>query len=219
MDTEFGLGRRPEFDERSRDFPIMALLGADQRTPRSYTWGCPVNLDQGREGACVGFAWAQELAARPVAVKGIVDQTGRSFYQRAQQLDDWPGEEPAYSGTSVIAGAKAVMEAGHLKEYRWAFGVDQLAVAVSRQGPAVIGIDWHQAMYQPDANGFIHPTGPVVGGHAILVRGYSVPKRRFVLRNSWGAQWGMGGDCFITHDELGALLANRGDCCVPVMRG
>lgn len=218
MSTDHGLGRRPEFDERSRNFPVMALLGADQRTPRSYTWACPVNLDQGREGACVGFSWAQELAAKPVPVAGITNETGRAFYRRAQQLDDWPGEEPTYEGTSVLAGAKAVMEAAHLKEYRWAFGADELAVGVSRQGPAVIGINWHQDSFTPDAQGYIEPTGPVVGGHAILVRGYNVRLRRFTLRNSWGADWGMGGDCFLSHADMAALLAEGGDCCIPVGR-
>lgn len=214
--TEHGLGRRPEFDERSRNFGIMEALGRDQRTPRSFTWACPVNLDQGREGACVGFAWAHELAARPVLVKGIGNHNGLNFYHRAQQLDEWPGED--YEGTSVLAGAKAVMEIGRLKEYRWAFGADELAVAVSRQGPAVIGVNWYEAMMLPDSAGYVVPDGPIVGGHAILVRGYSVPKRRFLLRNSWGVDWGMKGDCYISHDDLARLLADRGDACVPVRR-
>ncbi len=216
MTTEYGLGRHPEFDPRSRAFPVTAVIEA--KRPRSYTWaGGPV-LNQGREGACVGFAWAGELAARPVVVQGITDQTGRTFYRRAQQLDEWEGEEPTYAGTSVLAGAKAVLEAGHIKEYRWAFGVDDLALAVGYAGPAVIGIDWHESMYRPDANGFIYPTGPIVGGHAILVRGYNVRLGRFLLRNSWGPTWGMAGDCFISYSDLGALLANRGDACVPVKR-
>lgn len=216
MGTEHGLGRKPEFDERSRAFPVTAIIEA--RKPRSYTWAAGQVLNQRAEGACVGFAWAAELAARPVVVKGITDETGRAFYRRAQQLDEWPGEEPTYAGTSVLAGAKAVMEAGRLKEYRWAFGVDDLALAVGYAGPAIIGIDWHQSMYRPDADGFIHPVGPIVGGHAIVVRGYNVRLRRFMLRNSWGADWGMGGDCWISYEDLGGLLANRGDACVPVKR-
>lgn len=219
--TEFGLGRRPEFDERSRAFGVMEIVEVPK--PRSYTWACGASLNQGPDGACVGFAWAQELAARPVVVKGLGYAAGMAFYRRAQQLDEWPGEEPTYVGTSVLAGAKAVMEAGHLREYRWAFGADELAVAVSRQGPAVIGIDWHRDMFSPDAAGWIRPTGDVVGGHAILVRGYNVRLRRFLLHNSWGAQWGgrglaPPGCAFISHDDLADLLARWGDCCVPVKR-
>lgn len=216
-----GLGRRPEFDPRSRNFPIRTLVGA--RAPRSYTWACKVNLDQGAEGACVGFAWAAELAARPVVVDAVGDITGRALYQRAQQLDEWPGEEPTYSGTSVLAGAKAVVERGWMTEYRWAFGVDELAAAVGWQGPAVIGVNWHEGMWAPDGRGYLNPTGPVVGGHAILVRGYNVAARRFLLHNSWGAGWGgrggaPAGCAWMTHDAVGRLLAEWGDACVPVRR-
>ena len=56
--------RLVQFDERSRAFPIRALIDADAK-PRSYTWQCPVWLDQGTEGACVGFGVSHEAAARP----------------------------------------------------------------------------------------------------------------------------------------------------------
>src|SRR5882724_176818 len=32
-----------------------------------------------------------------------------------------------------------------------------------------------------------------LGGHAVLAVGYDHPSNRFLIRNSWGAQWGMGG--------------------------
>lgn len=217
--TSYALGRRPQFDEASRAFPIRELVGT--RAPRSYTWACGVNLDQGNDGACVGFAWAAELAARPVVVPRVDNPTGFALYREAQVLDEWPGED--YSGTSVLAGAKAVAARGWMGEYRWAFGVDDLAVAVGWAGPAVIGINWHQDMFEPGGDGFVRPTGVVAGGHAILVRGYSAKARRFLLHNSWGARWGgrggaPAGCAWIAHDDLGALLADQGDACVPVRR-
>src|SRR5688572_4651035 len=118
------LGRLPEFDNRSYAYPIRTLLPTKQ--PRSYTWRVGVNLDQGNEGACVGFGWAHELAARPVVVPAITNQLGLDLYREAQVLDQWPGED--YDGTSVIAGAKAVQRRGHLTEYRWAFTEPDLAM-------------------------------------------------------------------------------------------
>ena len=73
------LDRRVQFDERSRAFPIRALVG--DRPRRGYTWRgddewypgehqlplldqCPRHGRCG--GGCVGFGWALELAARPV---------------------------------------------------------------------------------------------------------------------------------------------------------
>jgi C1A family cysteine protease len=33
----------------------------------------------------------------------------------------------------------------------------------------------------------------VLGGHAVLAVGYSDASQRFLLRNSWGADWGING--------------------------
>lgn len=37
------------------------------------------------------------------------------------------------------------------------------------------------------------PKEKVLGGHAVLAVGYDHPKRRFIVRNSWGKTWGMSG--------------------------
>lgn len=201
-------------DPRSRDYPVTAVLESSK--PRSYTWACDTWLDQGREGACVGFAWSHEIAARPKVYQGITDADAHSLYRRAQQLDEWEGE--AYSGSSVLAGAKAARERGFLKEFRWAFSVDDLSLAVGRRGPAVLGIPWHEGMYETNSKGFIAPTGRQVGGHAILCRAVNVREEFFTLRNSWGTEWGVKGDARISFDDLAKLLADGGEACIPTRR-
>lgn len=208
-------GRLIEFDRRSREFPIRALFGPGAQR-RSYTWDCPVWLDQGREGACVGFSISHEAAADPVPVAGVTNATARALYKRAQQLDDMPGED--YEGTSVLAGMKAGVEKGWYEEYRWAFGEDDLAVAIGAKGPAVLGIEWREGMLTPDAAGRIRPTGRVVGGHAILCRGYSAKNGMYRLRNSWGRKWGVDGDCFVSAADVRLLLSSRGEACIPLKR-
>lgn len=216
--TDPRLDRRVQFDERSRGFGIKQHLmskGASTM-PRSYTWGCDLRtLDQGREGACVGFAWAGELSAKPKPIAGVTNEQALIIYRRAQVLDDYPGED--YSGTSVLAGVKVIKEQGYIKEYRWAFGVDDLALAVSRQGPAVLGIHWYSSMYQP-VGGTITVSGEVVGGHAILCVGYNVVGRYFILQNSWGADWGIAARCRISYADMDTLLKDQGEACIPVIR-
>lgn len=208
------LDRLPQFDPRSRNYPIRTLLTAVVR-PRSYTWSCGQWLDQGREGACVGFAWAHEHAARP-AVGHATDDTARALYRRAQQLDEWEGE--GYSGTSVLAGAKAAQEAGHLTEYRWAFGIDDLVLALGYKGPAVLGIPWLEGMFNTDPDGYLRVDGPVAGGHAILARAVNLRAGHVVLRNSWGPDWGHAGDARIRIPDLARLLHMDGEACIPLRR-
>jgi C1A family cysteine protease len=37
------------------------------------------------------------------------------------------------------------------------------------------------------------PKERVIGGHAVLAVGYDDAAKRFIVRNSWGARWGMKG--------------------------
>lgn len=41
-----------------------------------------------------------------------------------------------------------------------------------------------------------------LGGHALLVVGYDRPRRRFLVRNSWGARWGLRGYCWMPYRYL-----------------
>lgn len=213
-DTDRRLDRRIQFDERSREYPIRELI-QEAAKPRSYTWRVGVWLDQGREGACVGFAWAHELAARP-SVRVVHSSTALVIYREAQKVDEWPGE--SYSGTSVLAGAKVVAAQGLIPEYRWAFGLEDLILAVGYKGPAVIGVNWYEGMFAPDAKGFLHVEGRKMGGHAILCHGVSISGRYFKVHNSWGRGWGHNGEARISFDDMERLLREQGEACIPVKR-
>lgn len=209
------LDRVVQFDEKSRAYPIRALV--ENKTPRSYTWQCAQVLDQGEDGACVGFSWSHELIAKPVPVKGLDDRTALALYHAAQGLDEWPGSD--YDGTSVLGGAKAVKALGHMTEYRWAFGIDDLILALGHHGPGVLGINWLQNMFDPDPKtGLLNVSGDVAGGHAILVNGVDVKRELVRVHNSWGANWAKQGEAFIKFADLQNLLKNDGEFCIPVVR-
>lgn len=225
------LGRVVQFDPRSRNYPVRALLTPVQLAKlRSYTWSIGETLDQGQEGSCVGHGIAHEIAARPVV--GSADHTkALEIYHQAQTLDEWPGE--SYEGTSVLAGMKAATAMGYYDEYRWAFGLEDLVSAVGYRGPAVLGINWYSAMFSPDADGFIHVGGTVAGGHCILMRGIKIRWASRVhsgidgvdldasyalLHNSWGPGWGDNGDAKLSLRDLSRLLGEGGEAAIPVRR-
>jgi hypothetical protein len=214
------LDRLVQFDEKSRAFGIMEAL--DVETPRGWSWFIPRWFDQGREGQCVIYAKSHWVAGRPkrdLAAWWTKDWATQRYWD-AQRIDPWeggeyPGASPRYGGTSVLAGVKVMQTAGLVGEYRWAFGAEQLAIAVSRHAPAVIGVNWYDSMYDTDSKGLLTVGGSQVGGHAICVRGYSVKHRMFRLRNSWSQAWGLYGDCFITYDDMARLLHEDGEAALP----
>jgi len=219
--TDARLDRVVKFDERSRNFPIRKLVG--MKRPRSYTWRCNSYLDQGEEGACVGFGVTHELIARPAEATGLDAQFARNLYFEAQKVDDWeggayPGANPFYEGTSVLAGVKAAHRQGWFKEYRWAFNIDDLILGVGYNGPAVIGVAWTRDMFDTDRDGYIHPTGMILGGHCLLCSAVNVKKNRFTLHNSWGKGWGFSGECYIDIDEMKTLMGMDGEAAFFVKR-
>jgi hypothetical protein len=206
--------RIPRFDKRSRQFPIRPLIAATKR--RSYTWSCGYWLDQGSEGACVGFGWTHEAGARPKVVLNLTNAIARKVYKLAQTFDEWPGED--YEGSSVLGGAKAAEQMGWLEQYRWAFSLEDAILALGYRGPGVAGLNWYEGMSEPDKNGFIHPTGALLGGHCILINGVNVKKGYVKLHNSWSKNWGILGGCYLSFDDFGRLLKEDGEFCIPVIR-
>lgn len=217
------LTRIVKFDEKSRLYPVLTtdVLG---QAPRSYTWKCDQWLDQGQEGACVGFAVTHELIAKPSVVTGLDAKFAiERIYWEAQKSDEWPGgsypgAKPAYEGTSVLDGIKAAQKLGYIKEYRWAFGLNDLVLAVGHVGPAVLGINWYDGMFDVQQCGYLHVSGKVAGGHAILCNGVDVKRKTFNLHNSWGPGWGVGGDATISWDDMERLLKEDGEACIPTVR-
>jgi hypothetical protein len=222
--------RIEQADARSTGYPVAAALPA--RPPRSYTWRLRTVLDQGGDGACVGFAWAHYLLGRPLELSGIdADYARDRIYLPAQRVDRFPGGEypgavPLMAGTSVLAGARVVRAAGLIREYLWAGNVAELLAAVAWLGPAVIGCGLHRGMLSPDRWGWVRPTGARVGKHAYVLRGlrmlptgsgdaWDTDRSWALLQNSFGPSWGRGGACRITVADLARLWPGT-EACIPI---
>lgn len=212
------LDRIKHQDSRSRHYAVAAAVPTDIRPSRS--WAVDERLDQGYEGACVGFGVTHELAAYPKATPDLDYAFAMAIYNEAKRIDPWPGED--YEGTAVLAGAKAAQARGYFDEYRWCFSVEDMLRALSNEGPVVVGTNWTDSMYDPSPAGLVDPSGEVIGGHCFLIRGYQlrpdehlraegVTEAVFRFRNSWGPGWGRNGDGFITVSDYEKYLLPEGD--------
>lgn len=209
--TGYGLGRNQITDSRDRNHPLTAALPTTPST-RLYRywddhgwWG-----DQGSAPQCVAYSWLHWAADSPDRIPPTHDP--HLIYRRAQQLDEWAGEN--YDGTSVRAGAKALQERGWIGEYLWASTVHDAIAAVLELGPLVAGTAWYDGMFRPDpATHIIRPTGRVAGGHAYVLNGVSRARGLFRVKNSWGRDWGSYGRAWISFDDFDRLLGEDGEAC------
>lgn len=211
------LGRKVHHDPASKQYP--ARRATTHRPVTHKTLG-PV-LDQGDLGSCVANAGAHALNTigshrKPSPIRREPDAI--DFYVGATAIDPFPGQylkdgTGQDTGTDGNSLAKYLRNVGLISSWFHCFGVDHLLGALQLQ-PVMIGIPWHKGMYTPDANGFVHPDGDVVGGHETLVRCDNPDKEYVTVRNSWGPGWGLHGHYRLTYADLAALLADQGDATV-----
>lgn len=213
----FRLGRIQQFDDRSKNFHIQKLLAIGV-PPVSRQWPCDVWLNQGQVSSCVGNAYAHDLAAEPIMVSGVTEDTAMLIYTLAQTMD---GIRGPHEGSSVLAGMKAVRKRWPTADggYHWAFSLEDVQLALSHVGPVIFGINWYSHMYYPGPDGKISVDGKLEGGHAILGVELDMERERIWLHNSWSQLWGVNGACWLSFEDLSRLLKEGGEAMVPTDRG
>jgi hypothetical protein len=211
----------PRLDERNRAHRVTAAPVDLLQTSRYWTAGTV--LDQGQEGSCVGHGVVGEYLASPVRgtpwkyVNSSVplSEAGHRLavkvYNRAKEVDEWEGV--AYDGTSVRAGMLAGRELGWYDGFKWAFNMGELRTALEA-GPVVVGIQIFERMFHVEPNGDWIPDGPEMGGHCVVITGYSTNYYnrgpRYIGNNSWGLKWGKVGRFAIAPTNLDRVLFKAG---------
>lgn len=84
----------------------------------------------------------------------------------------------------------------------------ELETVLSQRMPIVFGM----LIFQSFESTLVARTGNVpvpnvrrealLGGHAMVIVGYNSTTRQFIVRNSWGTQWGQRGHCFIPYSLI-----------------
>ncbi len=115
----------------------------------------------------------------------------------------WPY---AYSAVNTPPDAFQVSDAARTKVGS-AYRVDTLDDKLDclAQGyPFVFGfMVYNGSMNEAGRTGVMPaPSGSRAGGHAVLAVGYDIPRRMFLIRNSWGKRWGDKGYFWMPFDYL-----------------
>lgn len=186
-----GLGRVKIANPKSLAFPLKETLPARALTAPAWKtkrWAMGKNLhftSQGTLSQCVEWALKHLHKMSPI-VRPNADSLLDGLYEWAQRNDPWPGEEPAYYGTSVDSGLQYCLKVSKtISAYHSARNMDEVLgkLSVSAKdggGPLDLGADFYAGMgenWQKDDRGvnIWHPTGEVWGGHSFLAIGHRAP--------------------------------------------
>lgn len=138
--------------------------------------------NQGQEGRCVQFGTSRAMSLLNRKRYEIAEtDVGRWLYWEAQRTDEWeggsyPGGHPHYEGTSVRAALEIVRAQGiiparrsapsptdGITAYRWAASIEDVLVALGREGASEIpwlnswGLGYPRIVYVPvDVHARLH---------------------------------------------------------------
>lgn len=191
---------------------LAQIAGTTPPTPSTdKSWDTSgFQLDQGQTGHCVGFGWAGWSDAEPVE-NTYANSDGHAIYYECKVIEGDPGGE---DGAYTRDGAKAMQNRGRLTTYAFASTMNDVLAWIRQHGPLVVGTDWTYDMFDPDANGYVKPTGDVAGGHCYLM--YGVEGDSLLFKNSWGDSWALGGSFKMKVSDWTTLFQSYGEAVASV---
>lgn len=176
-------------------------------------------FDQGAYGTCVGNAWAGWGNAMPIQ-DAYTEKDARDIYYESTVIGGHPDDPDSpgggQEGSTTRDGAKAMQQRGKLTAYAFAAKMDEVNEWLDNHGPVVIGINWTEDMFDPDADGTVHYTGAIAGGHEVVVIQNLNTEGKKLCRNSWGPDWGLNGNFKITNEDFVSLMTQDGDACLAL---
>lgn len=200
------------FDERNKKYPVTMILPNDAGV-RSSDWYCPVRLNQGFGGKCVGYAIAHELASDPHPLHPVNNKLANKIYKEAKLNDKFIGTW--YKGSTLDGGLKACVNMGLYTKYYWSFSLQELKLGLTHIGPALMSIKWSKSMSTPNQDGFIEPDVSFLVRHVSLCTGYNERTDTFTILNSYSQYWGDHGKCYIKGCYM-ELLLHKGLVAFPI---
>lgn len=110
----------------------------------------------------------------------------------------WPYKMPAFSKKPPAKAYQTALKHQVLKYQRVKRDVSEMKACLADGYPFVFGFTAYES-FEGDT---VAKTGKlnmptkdekVMGGHAVMAVGYNEASKRFIIRNSWGADWGLKG--------------------------
>ena len=184
--------------------------------------------DQGEQGSCFAMSTACMKEYQEERDYGLDEYLSPQFFydQRFNRYDERADNDEGMYGRNVM---KLLAKVGICTEAEYPYGVPILRTDVPPHiyesaskhkvagyaavrtlnalkkslvfnGPCLIGFpvyNYGGRMWRPEFEG-----QPMKGGHAMAVVGYT--EDSFIIRNSWGGNWGDGGYCYYPFEDWGA---------------
>lgn len=148
-------------------------------------------------GAC-DFGWMPQLAAKYLQKTGVPDEACAPYTSGATGIDvecKSICSDSKDRSTKIVNFSKP--SAG------WA-SIERVKEALAK-GPLVTTLSVYADFLAYSGGIYKHVIGSNMGGHAVSLVGYDDKTRAWLIRNSWGNDWGEAGYAWISWDDVSGI--------------
>ena len=170
----------------------------------------PQNLFACGGGAC-DFGWQPESAAQFLQNTGVVDESCLPYSSGAT------GQDVQCSACSD-SSQRTYKISGYKTPTRGTVDLDLIKQAL-QDGPLVTTMVVSADFLTYSSGVYKHTSGDMLGGHAVSIVGYDDKLRAFIVRNSWGPEWGVGGFVYISYDDDSGIGSDTWQFDLPAISG
>jgi C1A family cysteine protease len=225
--------------------PLAGTDAVDWRAKDGKNWVTPV-LNQGNCGSCVAYATIGTLETQMNITRsapflnmrystdmlfacggggcdsGWYPSAAASFLQNTGVTDEacMPATMSA-TGVDVSCDMKCSDSSSRMQKIASSStpaNVEATKAALKR-GPLVTTLDVYSDFIVYGSGVYKHTTGDYLGGHAVSIVGFDDAKRAWIIRNSWGPDWGDHGFAYVSYDDDSGVGDSTWGFEVPAVDG
>ncbi|NQZ88856.1 MAG: C1 family peptidase [Colwellia sp.] len=161
-----------------------------------------------KNGICSEVSWPYPESTLPKNLRSIMETGTIAEITAAVEKTLKDNEPELHAAISEKPSAAALTQAKKHIINRYCKltldnGLADLKLSLSKDFPVIFGMMVPRSFYSTPASGVFTMPKPDeirLGGHALLAVGYDDEKQHFIVRNSWGEEFGDKGYCYIPYE-------------------
>ncbi len=171
----------------------------------------PQNLFSCGGGAC-DYGWYPGSAAERLMTDGIPDEACLPYTSGAT------GADVACEETCRDTARRSRKIVNYASPTRSLTNISEVKNALQR-GPLMTTLTVYADFMSYAGGVYKHTTGDMMGGHAVSIVGYDDVTQSYIIRNSWGEEWGEKGFAHVAYSDTSGIGRSTWGFEIPPVAG